>query len=241
MQKSTKYSSKAVDIIVYLLFSANLLTCCLSYLNLSNRVEMHKEEVTIVTNANLAKIAELTIQLASMGSEIDKLRSKNEALIAEASILNSKIDRIEGSYPFTTVYDLARIACQGYDDVTPELVLAVARLESGFDPSATNGETIGLMQINPRWHKARAERLGVLDFSDPYGSILLGTDYLHEIHQDLISQTGIDDWNYVLMIYNMRRDVANSLYHQGIISDYAKTVMNYYDEYKYLFSLLGDI
>lgn len=241
MQESTKYSAKVVDTVIYLLMCANLVISCFYYTNITNQFDAYKEQLTRITNANLGEIAELTIQSANRDETIKELQARINDLSTENSELRSKVERMEGSYPFTTVYDLARIACQNYDDVDPAFVLSVAYIESGLNPKATNDETLGLMQVNPKWHFDRAERLGVTDYTDPYGSILLGTDYLHEIHQDLITYQGVDDWNYVLMVYNMGYSKATSIYKQGVISEYAKSVMECYNEYQRIIIFLGDI
>lgn len=70
-----------------------------------------------------------------------------------------------------------------YTDVDPLLVKAIIYHESRFDADAVNSKsgTMGLMQVSPKWHTQRAERLGV-SLSDPYGNILVGCDILHELY-----------------------------------------------------------
>ncbi len=241
MAESTNIKDRSIEIFIYLLLVFNLILSCITYCGLTDQHFQISEEFSSVIEAQQSKIIELTVRSASDGTKIEKLDARVSDLTAENNELYKKVNRLENGYPFTTVYDLARLACRGYYDVTPELVLAVAYTESRFDPTAENNGAVGIMQVDPKWHTARAERLGISDFKDPYNNLLLGVDYLHEIHQDLINQRGIDDWNYVLMVYNMGHSTAISLYDQGVISDYAKTVMEHRAEYERIFTLLGDI
>lgn len=80
--------------------------------------------------------------------------------------------------------------------ICPELLMAMIEAESSGNPKATNGSCKGLMQVSDKWHTDRMERLGVSDIYDPYGNILVATDYLLE----LFEQYG--DVGHVLMIYN---------------------------------------
>ncbi len=241
MEETTKYSDRGIEIFVYLLLMCNLLTSCYFYSNLTDSVDKVRSDFSEQIKVEQSKIVELTVRLASKDTQLTGLQTEVDYLTEQTSYLSAQVERLENSYPVQTVYDLARLACQGYDDISPAFILAVVRLESGFNPDARNGETIGLMQINPRWHAARAERLHVTDYQDPYGSLLLGADYLHEIHQELITDTGVDDWRYVLMVYNMGYDSATQVYTSGIVTEYATTVMNYYDEYQYILDLLGTL
>lgn len=103
--------------------------------------------------------------------------------------------------------------------IDPNLVGSIIQQESEYLPMAKNGGCLGLMQISTRWHSNRAARLGVTDFYDPYGNVLLGVDYLSELF-------GIyKDPSLVLMLYSMDHKTAFKLYSEGKISGYAKTVL----------------
>lgn len=80
--------------------------------------------------------------------------------------------------------------------VAPELLMAMIETESSGNPDAVNGGCKGLMQISERWHKDRMERLSVTDIFDPYGNILVGTDYLMELAERY------QDIGVVLAVYN---------------------------------------
>lgn len=95
------------------------------------------------------------------------------------------------------VEDAARYWGEIYD-IEPEFLEAIAWQESRFSPSAENGGCVGLMQIAPRWHQDRMERLGFTN-DDLYtitASMGIAADYLAELRA-----TGNDDY-WVLMTYN---------------------------------------
>jgi hypothetical protein len=117
--------------------------------------------------------------------------------------------------------------CTNYSNkVLPELVKSVIDRESSRNPKATNGDCLGLMQVSSYWHSKRAAKLGVKDFYDPYGNILLGVDYLNEL---LYSYKDI---RLVLMLYSMNHDDAFAMYKKGQISDYAISVLAKAETYK---------
>ncbi len=62
-------------------------------------------------------------------------------------------------------------------------VMAIATVESGFDPQMVGdgGDSIGMMQINTCWHTGRMEALGVTDLTDPVQCATVAIDYLLEL------------------------------------------------------------
>ena len=62
-------------------------------------------------------------------------------------------------------------------------VMAIASVESDFDPHMVGdgGDSIGMMQINTRWHTGRMEALGVTDLTDPVQCAAVAVDYLQEL------------------------------------------------------------
>ena len=102
--------------------------------------------------------------------------------------------------------------------ITYELALAVIRKETGFqNVMGDNGNSYGYMQIQPRWHEERMERLGVTDLTDPYSNFRVGCDFLAE----LLSKYTLEE---SLTAYNSGKPGK---------SEYAKSVMNYMEEYNY--------
>lgn len=100
----------------------------------------------------------------------------------------------------------------------PGIVKAIIKVESGGDPNAVGdgGEAIGLMQIQPRWHKERMERLGVTDLTDPESNVRVGCDYLAELLNKY-------DWDYIaaLTAYNAGTATAKTDYAEKILNERA--------------------
>lgn len=117
--------------------------------------------------------------------------------------------------------------CKSYPNVDPYIVLSVIYHESRFTPNVSSGNCVGLMQVSTYWNSERALKLGVTDFYDPYGNILLGVDILND---QLEIANG--DMYYALMLYNQTADSARQMYLQGIISNYARSVVTKAEEYR---------
>ena len=108
-----------------------------------------------------------------------------------------------------------RSACEEAG-ITYELALAVIRQETEFrNVVGDNGDSIGYMQIQPRWHEERMERLGVTDLADPYSNFRVGCDFLAE----LLSEYTLEE---ALTAYNSGKPGK---------SEYATSVMGYMEEY----------
>ena len=67
--------------------------------------------------------------------------------------------------------------------IDPAIIFGMIYRESNFDASTIGdgGESFGLMQIQPRWHSERMERLGCNDLLDPFQNVAVGIDYLAEM------------------------------------------------------------
>lgn len=112
-------------------------------------------------------------------------------------------------------------------NIDDKLIHSIVWHESRYDPDAvaSNGVCLGLMQVCTTWHSDRAARLGVSDFKDPRGSLLLGVDYLSE----LLEQTD-GDIGFALMLYNMNHKEAYALHASGQLSSYANSVLSRAEE-----------
>lgn len=119
---------------------------------------------------------------------------------------------------FYVVKSYASILEEKYG-IPKELIISMAYQESRFHTTSRNGSCLGIMQVSTRWHAARAKRLGVKNFYDMYGSMLLGTDYYSAILKKY------KDPALALMMYNMGPKRAMELYKQGIITNYAKDIL----------------
>ena len=109
----------------------------------------------------------------------------------------------------------------GFQGVDPSIIFAMIDRESDFDIDAVGdrGKSFGLMQIQPRWHQARMDKLGVTDLMNPYQNVTVGVDYLAEL---LDSGKGIE---WALMAYNGGMKYANELKAIGMVSDYAGEIL----------------
>lgn len=115
----------------------------------------------------------------------------------------------------------ARAACVKFGTeygICPELLMAMIEAESSGRQYATNGNCTGLMQVDPRWHQDRMERLGVTDLFDVNGNVRVAADYLIELAERY------GDLPVVLMKYN-GDSRAEWHYETGFVSDYAEKIM----------------
>ena len=106
--------------------------------------------------------------------------------------------------------------------IDPALVLAVIEKESGYNGAAIGdgGDSIGIMQIQPKWHAERMDRLGASDLFNPYENVSVGIDILAEY---LAAGQG-EEW--ALMAYNGGTYYANRMTAEGKVSDYAMSVID---------------
>lgn len=100
-------------------------------------------------------------------------------------------------------------------DICPELLMAMAFKESSYIPTAVNGDCLGLMQVNPKWHGDRIERLGVEDIYSIDGNMAVAADYLAELFNDY------EDPAVVLAVYNGDSKALQ----EGYVSDYADQIL----------------
>lgn len=72
-------------------------------------------------------------------------------------------------------------ACEEFG-VPYELALAVIWTETRYQNiTGDGGDSLGYMQIQPRWHKERMDRLGVSDLMEPEGNFRVGCLILSEL------------------------------------------------------------
>lgn len=109
-----------------------------------------------------------------------------------------------------------------YYGVDPVLVIALIEKESSYNSSAIGdgGDSIGLMQIQPRWHTARMDKLGVDDLFNPYENVSLGVDILASYIDEGLGE----EW--ALHAYNGGIAYANRMSAADEVSDYAKSIID---------------
>lgn len=110
--------------------------------------------------------------------------------------------------------------------IDPAIVIAIIEKESNYDASAVgdHGRSLGLMQIQFRWHTARMASLGCDDLLDPYQNVKVGIDIL----ADLLEEGESIEW--VLMAYNGGHAYADRLSGEGRVSEYAAKVLKMAEE-----------
>ena len=99
--------------------------------------------------------------------------------------------------------------------IDPAIIVAMAFKESTYNAKAIgdNGESFGLLQIQPYWHSERMERLGCTDLLDPFQNVTVGVDFLTEL---LNRYDG--DMAKALVGYNQGS-------YKGVVTEYAKTIL----------------
>lgn len=98
--------------------------------------------------------------------------------------------------------------------IDPAIVMAMAFYESTYrtDAIGDGGNSYGLLQVQPKWHYERMQRLGCLNLLDPFQNVMVGIDYLCE----LVNRYG--DIEKALTAYN-------SGSYNGTVTYYAKSVI----------------
>lgn len=99
--------------------------------------------------------------------------------------------------------------------IPPQIVMAMIYRESDYDTAriGDGGDSYGAMQIQPKWHTERMNKLGCTDLLDPYQNVTVGIDYLAEL---LDRYDG--DMAKALVGYNQG-------HYKGTITAYAKGVL----------------
>ncbi|MBD5395003.1 MAG: transglycosylase SLT domain-containing protein [Lachnospiraceae bacterium] len=69
-------------------------------------------------------------------------------------------------------------------NICPETIQAICWKESRFQSDAENVGCIGIMQVSPKWHQDRMDKLGVTDLKDIRQNMTVAVDYLSELVRD---------------------------------------------------------
>lgn len=98
--------------------------------------------------------------------------------------------------------------------VDPNIVKAIIMEESGGNPNAVGdgGESIGLMQIQPKHHQKRMEELGIVSLFDPQENVILGCSIL----SDLYDKYG--NYEDALSVYNSGNTKDGKAYAERILN-----------------------
>lgn len=87
------------------------------------------------------------------------------------------------SVPLDEEYKLFVIEKCADIGVSPAVVFSMMYHESRYraDMIGDGGDSLGIMQVQPRWHSGRMAELGCDDLLDPYDNITVAIDYLGEL------------------------------------------------------------
>ena len=164
---------------------------------------------SIDSQEQISYVEPVELMMSDVDAEEDFENEKIESALYENGYFRSDVP-LDGD-----TQALLHSACEEAG-ITYELALAVIRKETGFqNVMGDNGNSYGYMQIQPRWHEDRMERLGVTDLTEPYSNFRVGCDFLAE----LLSKYTLEE---ALTAYNSGKPGK---------SEYATSVINYMDEY----------
>lgn len=170
------------------------------------------------------RLGEMEAAEAEVVSEPIEIREAPEVDVIPMEI--REYDRTYFDVPLDEdIQDCIFVLCEIYD-VDPALVISIIQVESRYNSHTIgdNGNSYGLMQVQPRWHEARMASLGCDDLLDPYQNVMVGVNFLAELFESGESV----EW--VLMTYNGGREHAYSHISNGTVSDYASSVLNIYND-----------
>lgn len=182
----------------------------------------HKSPTPIIVEAKASTVAEesaavvieeVTLDMvAEAETTISKMETTTEETTTAVQLFDVPLDADLQLY----IMDLCEEA-----NLSAALVIAVIERESNYNASAIgdSGNSLGLMQIQPKWHQWRMDELGGGDWLNPYDNIKVGVHIL----KGLFDRYG-DDVYMVLMAYNGGSSYASRMASKGIVSDYAINV-----------------
>ena len=109
-----------------------------------------------------------------------------------------------------------------------ELVMSLICEESGWDSEciSDNGESVGLMQIQKRWHAELMDKTGCTDLTDPIQNVRVGTALLKRHFRTY------QDPAWALMAYNGGQAYADRMIEQNKTSTYAERILRRAAEYE---------
>lgn len=113
--------------------------------------------------------------------------------------------------------------------IDPAVIIAMIGRESSYnaDAKGDKGKSLGLMQIQPRWHGERMEALDCDDLLDPYDNVTVGVDFMAELLEKYDGNI-----NMALMSYNAGATGAKrNWFSKGVYENkYSKAVMKLAEE-----------
>lgn len=103
-------------------------------------------------------------------------------------------------------------------NICPELIQAICWQESRFQADVESGGCVGIMQVAPKWHKERMNRLEATDLMDIRQNMTVAVDYLSDMVRDE------EDLEEVLMRYHGESRIDEKLA-SGEMSAYVESIL----------------
>lgn len=158
----------------------------------------------------------------------DYVETSYEPIITEPVVIEAAERTDIPAYHTITYYDVPlnqdyqdyiRKECESAN-VDIELVLAVMQIESSYNSSeVSQTNDYGIMQINECNHSYLIEKLGIVDFLDPYECAKAGIYMLSKLNW-------CENESQMLMCYNMGTTGAKRYWNNGIYeSNYSRKVL----------------
>lgn len=136
--------------------------------------------MVVTGNAEEPEVLVMTNTVYDGSPIVEEIQEDFENEKIEAALVKQGYFREDMPLDYDTQAFL-RAACEE-SGVEFELALAVIWKETTFrNVVGDSGDSLGYMQVQPRWHGARMERLGVTDLMDPFSNFRVGCDYLAEL------------------------------------------------------------
>lgn len=188
------------------------------------------EVKTVAPSASMAALEpveepELETSVVSQESEESASETVVEPAetIVEGYVDNGCVEHVRYDIPLDDELQDYIIETSEERGIDPAIIIAMIKRESQFDIDVIGdkGKAFGLMQIHPRWHSDRMEKLGVTDLLDPYQNVTVGIDIMAELLD------GGESVEWALMAYNGGYAHANRHIEAGTLSGYATDVLKF--------------
>jgi hypothetical protein len=142
--------------------------------------------------------------------------------IPETTIAETEPPLVLYDVPLSTELQMHIVILCEKHHIDPAIVVAMIFRESCFkaDAIGDNGDSYGLMQVQPKWHYDRMRLLGCTNLLDPFQNVTVGVDILAE---QIARYDG--DTIKALVAYNRG-------HYDGTVTQYAKDVLAYAESIK---------
>lgn len=200
-------------------------------INASTEAPNVTEPKETVCETTTAPIVTETIEVTQEPTEeTHPVTEVTEPLETEATVPTETEPKVIGyDVPLSEDLQLYIISlCEG-KNIDPAIVFAMIWRESRFNPLSVgdNGNSLGLMQIQPRWHSGLMAEFGCDDLLDPYQNVTIGIAILagHVNYYDGNVEMGV-------MAYNAGKAGAyNAYFSKGVYSSpYSREVLEKSEE-----------